>query len=110
VRRHDAGEPLPVAPTWRIEENRWSALRDGVRGTLADLETGELAPTAERLAALLGELEPVAAGLGCAAELEGARALIAAGGGAQRQRDAAARGGPRAVVAHLEERFLAEIG
>jgi carboxylate-amine ligase len=100
VRRHDAGEPLPVAPTWRIEENRWAALRDGVHGALADLETGEL----------LGELEPVAAELGCAAELEGARALIAAGGGAQRQRDAAARGGPRAVVAHLGERFLAEIG
>src|SRR5688572_20178703 len=27
--RHDAGEPLPVATTWRIEENRWSAARHG---------------------------------------------------------------------------------
>ncbi|HKP91447.1 MAG TPA: YbdK family carboxylate-amine ligase [Thermoleophilaceae bacterium] len=57
VRRHDAGETLAVAPTWRIEENRWSALRDGVRGTLADLETGDRIATAERLSGLLDELE-----------------------------------------------------
>ena len=43
--RHDAGETLAVAPTWRISENRWSAARDGVQGTLADLETGERRPT-----------------------------------------------------------------
>ena len=35
--RYDAGEPLPVHDSWRIDENRWSAMRDGVGGTLADL-------------------------------------------------------------------------
>ena len=39
--RFDAGEPLPVVDAWRIDENRWAAMRDGVTGTLADLSTGE---------------------------------------------------------------------
>ena len=56
--RHDAGEPLPVAPTWRIEENRWSAARHGTdeAGTLADLETGERRPTRAHLLALVEDL------------------------------------------------------
>ncbi len=47
--RYDAGEPLPVHDSWRIEENRWSAMRDGVTGTLADLDSGERIPTRELL-------------------------------------------------------------
>jgi carboxylate-amine ligase len=109
VRRYDAGERLPVAPTWRIEENRWAALRDGVHGTLADLETGARVPTAERLARLLDELAPVAAELGGAAELAGAHGLLS-GGGAQRQREVGAGGDLRAVVADLADRFLSVPG
>jgi glutamate---cysteine ligase / carboxylate-amine ligase len=52
--RFDAGEPLESHVRWRIEENRWAALRDGVEGELADLVTGELRPTRERLRDLLG--------------------------------------------------------
>ncbi len=51
--RYDRGESLPSAASWRIEENRWSAARCGVEGSLADLETGERRPTGERLAALV---------------------------------------------------------
>src|SRR3954447_5168630 len=47
--RFDAGEELPVHDSWRIDENRWAAMRDGVTGTLADLETGERVPTRELL-------------------------------------------------------------
>ena len=47
--RFDAGEPLPVHDAWRIEENRWAAMRGGVEGTLADLETGERVSTRELL-------------------------------------------------------------
>jgi carboxylate-amine ligase len=39
-----AGAPEPVAG-WRIEENRWSALRHGIDGTMVDLRTGEVRPT-----------------------------------------------------------------
>ena len=50
--RHDAGEQLPVAPSWRIAENRWFAARDGAEARLVDLETGEpvLAERADRVA------------------------------------------------------------
>jgi glutamate---cysteine ligase / carboxylate-amine ligase len=54
--RFDAGEPLPVHDSWRIDENRWAAMRDGVEGTLADLATGERVNTRELLLARLEEL------------------------------------------------------
>ena len=39
--RHDAGERLPVAEAWRIDQNRWSACRHGLEGEMLDLESGE---------------------------------------------------------------------
>lgn len=103
--RVDAGEPLPVHDTWRIEENRWSACRHGVEGTMRDLDTGEPRPTRARLHALLDELEPVAERLGAAAELAAARGLVERNG-ALRLREAAG-GDPRAATAWLVDRFLA---
>jgi carboxylate-amine ligase len=99
--RHAAGEVLEAAPSWRIAENRWSACRHGLEGAMADLVTGEVAPTRERLAALLDELAPVARHMGCAGEL--ARADLDANGAA-RQREVG--GGPHEVTAWLAERFL----
>jgi carboxylate-amine ligase len=89
--RHDRGERLPRHPTWRIEENRWSACRRGSAGTMADLDTGEQHPTRRRLHDLLDELEPAARRLDCLAALASARELIDRGG-AERQREAAANG------------------
>jgi glutamate---cysteine ligase / carboxylate-amine ligase len=103
--RHDAGERLPAHPTWRIEQNRWSAARHGLDGTLADLGTGERRPTRELLVELIDSLEPVAARLGCRDQLGDARAL-AASGGAERMR-AAADGDARRAARWLAERFLA---
>jgi carboxylate-amine ligase len=105
ARRHDGGEALPVAATWRIEENRWSALRHGLDGTLADLVTGEPGPTRERLESLLERLRPAAREVGCEAELATARGLVERNG-AQRQREAAG-GDPRAAIAWSAGRFLA---
>jgi carboxylate-amine ligase len=51
--RHDAGEALPVPESWRIDQNRWSACRHGLDGTMLDLATGRREPTRDRLAALL---------------------------------------------------------
>jgi carboxylate-amine ligase len=96
--RADAGDLGPPVPSWRIAENRWSACRDGVEGTLADLETGERAPTRERLRALLDAVAPY-----CAAEgLARAHELVACNG-AMRQR---AAGGPRAATAWLTQAYL----
>jgi glutamate---cysteine ligase / carboxylate-amine ligase len=102
--RRDAGEKLPVHATWRIAENRSSACRDGVDGTMADLVTGAVEPTATRLERLVDALAPVAAELRCAAELEHARRLCR-GGGAARQRAVAAQRGPEGLVAWLMEEF-----
>jgi glutamate---cysteine ligase / carboxylate-amine ligase len=104
---HDAGGTAPAVATWRIEENRWSACRWGVEGELADLQTGERAPTRARLHALLDELEPRAEALGCPAELANARALVEVNG-AMRHREIARQEGARALAAWLADRFIAE--
>lgn len=101
--RYDAGMLPAVAPTWRIAENRHAALRDGLSGELVDLETGERRPTAQCLRDLLGDLEPVAARVGCAEELAGARLVVDAGGGAALLRRA---GGAREAAAWLADRYL----
>jgi carboxylate-amine ligase len=105
VDRHEAGEsPAPPAPTWRIQENRWQALRHGLDGTLADLVTGEPLPTRERLRMLLEQIHPYAGELGAEAELSHALRLTESNGAA-RQREQHANGGIRALTAWLVEGF-----
>jgi carboxylate-amine ligase len=109
VERHAAGDALPVAESWRIAENRWSACRYGVEGELADLETGELAPTRARLHALLDDLGPAGERLGCADGLARARAM-ADEGGAARHRAVAAQRGLRGLAAWLAEAYAPTSG
>jgi carboxylate-amine ligase len=94
--RFDAGDlpPEPVA-SWRIAENRWSACRDGVEGTLADLVTGERSSTRERLLGLFAAI----GSFGDAAGLSLARDLVA-GNGAMCQR---AAGSPRSAATWLAD-------
>lgn len=106
--RHDAGERLAVVPEVRIDENRWRALRHGLDGELADLETGEPEPTRGRIARLLDEIAPAARELGAGAHLAGARDLLACNG-AERQRAIAAERGLTGLVAWLVERFRAPV-
>jgi glutamate---cysteine ligase / carboxylate-amine ligase len=103
--RHEAGEPLGAATSWRIAENRWAACRHGLDAQLADLVTGAPRPARERLHALLDELEPVARRLGCGAELGAARGLVERNG-ALRQRAVAAERGLPGLVEWLADRFL----
>ncbi|HXH57307.1 carboxylate-amine ligase [Iamia sp.] len=58
AQRHHDGEALDAHPTWRIAENRWCALRDGIHGRLADLESGEAIPTRRRLRDIFDQIEP----------------------------------------------------
>ena len=102
--RHDAGHPLPVHPSWKISENRWSAARHGLEGSLADLDSGEPAPARGRVLELIESLGPAAERLGCLAELESAAGL-AAQNGSERQRAVAVRGGLRSVAEKLAELF-----
>jgi glutamate---cysteine ligase / carboxylate-amine ligase len=105
--RHDAGESFTAAPTWRIEENRWSACHHGPDGEMADLETGELHATRAEFEALLEALQPTAARLHAADALRHVPTLLADGGAAA-QRRAARSGGARAAARWLVERFLAD--
>jgi carboxylate-amine ligase len=96
--RHDAGDLDEPVASWRIEENRWSACRDGVEGTLADLRTGERISTRERLLSLLATLAP----WGDAEGLALARELVACNG-AMRQR---AAGDARAAAGWLADAYV----
>jgi carboxylate-amine ligase len=102
--RWDAGEQLPVAADWRIEENRFAALRHGLDAELADLDSGERAPARERLLWLLDALAPVANRLGAGELLAHAQALVQRNG-ATRQREVAAERGVRGLVAWHAERY-----
>jgi carboxylate-amine ligase len=88
-----AGETLQSHPVHILNENRWRALRDGVDGELADIETAAPEPTSDRIAHLLSALEPHANALGCSDELADAWRLLADHGGAGRQRKLATERG-----------------
>lgn len=103
--RHDAGEPLSAAPTWRIGENRFSALRHGVEGTLVDLFSGRRRATRERLHEVVDEVAPMAARLGSGELLAHTRASIELNG-AMRQRDACEAVGVNGLAGWLADRFL----
>ena len=103
--RHDGGDLGPPVVTWRIEQNRWWACRDGVEGEMADLDTGEMRPTRERLRELLDTLEPVAGRLGASDGVTRARELVACNG-ALAQRRQAARAGIASVPGWLASKFL----
>jgi carboxylate-amine ligase len=103
--RHDAGEDLGAAASWKIGENRWSACRHGVEGRWIDVHTGAVRPMRDQLHALLDTLEPAAERVGCAAELAGARDLIERPRAAM-VRDVARDGGVHAVARWLADRQL----
>jgi carboxylate-amine ligase len=94
--RHDGGDLGSPVASWRIEENRWWACRDGVEGSMADLDTGRQVATRERLLALLETIAPWGEG---DAGLAHARELVECNG-AMRQR---AAGDPRAAAAWLAD-------
>jgi glutamate---cysteine ligase / carboxylate-amine ligase len=103
--QHDGGEELPVHPTWRIEENRWFACRDGVDGHMADLQTGRLESTRARLEELLTELKPYGERFDSQQALARADELTQCNG-AIAQRRVAKRSDTAAVALWLAERFL----
>lgn len=102
---HDADELPPPVASWRIAENRWSAVRHGVHGSMLDLATAQSTPTGERLLSLLETLAPFAAGIAASDGLRRAREL-AGHNGADVQRAVAAELGLRAVPEMLGELFL----
>jgi carboxylate-amine ligase len=104
--RYDEGERLDAPETWRIAENRWSALRHGLDGEFTEVATGARTPVREVLRTRLADLAPVAERLGCAAELANAERLIEANG-ALRQRAVAAESGLVGVARWIASQYIA---
>jgi glutamate---cysteine ligase / carboxylate-amine ligase len=103
--RVDDGETVAPVASWRIAENRFSALRHGVEGTLSDLRCPRRLATRERLSALVEEVEPMARSLGADHLLRHTRDSIARNG-AIRQREAGSSSGIESVPAWLAARYL----
>jgi carboxylate-amine ligase len=103
--RCDAGEQAVIVPRWRIEENRWSACRYGVQGTMADLVTGEPRPTATRLHELLETLGQGVDSPPLQRALDHAAGMVSENG-ALAQRRAALAGDVTSVAPWLADRFL----
>jgi glutamate---cysteine ligase / carboxylate-amine ligase len=80
-----ANQTWRTYPLFLLAENRWRAQRYGVEGTLFDLGKGELVAFRDLVDELLVMLAEDAAALGCSAELEHARTIVARGTSADRQ-------------------------
>ena len=84
----DAGTEIPSYHRILTTENKWLAARYGLEAPVMDLATGRRnrVPVAQLIRRTLRDLEPHARELGSEAELEGVRAILAMGNGADRQR------------------------
>ncbi len=80
-----------VYPRTFILENRWRAQRYGPTATLVDFGIGEQVPYVALLDEIIELLREDAEAIGCAGELEHARAIIERGTSAQSQRTVYAR-------------------
>jgi carboxylate-amine ligase len=72
-------------PRFLLSENRWRAQRYGVAGTLFDFGRGELVPFGDLVDELLDMVREDAEALGCLADVEHARTIVARGTSADRQ-------------------------
>lgn len=85
LRDYDAGEALPAHPHRLIEENFWRAERNGIGGTLIDLDTGELRETRAAIERLLEWSQSVHGPLGLEPFLASVPDTLSSGNGAARQ-------------------------
>jgi len=101
--RLDSGEELPTMQPWFVRENKWRAARYGMEAEIILNSGGDEQLVTDAVRGELERLAPVAARLGCAAELDQVNLILDHGASYQRQlRVAEENGGSlRAVVASL---------
>ena len=103
--RLDGGERLPAHDTLRIQENRWRAMRFGMKAELIDLESDRPVHARDAVAGLLDRLARHAP----PASLAQVRSL-AARDEPREQRRVARLHGPAAIVARAADSAEAELG
>ena len=81
-----AGTELDVLPPWHVQENKWRAARYGLDAIVILDSASTEALMLDDLALLVARLEPVAARLGCSAELASVLDIATRGASYQRQR------------------------
>ncbi|MEO9221636.1 MAG: glutamate--cysteine ligase [Mycobacteriaceae bacterium] len=103
--RLDRGETLATLPPWYVQENKWRAARYGTDAIIICDASGHERCVREDTLALLEQLAPTAARLGCTRELAEVAHILAAGASYQRQLAVFERtdGDPRAVARSLIE-------
>ncbi|CAM4019754.1 glutamate--cysteine ligase [Nocardiopsis rhodophaea] len=89
----DRGYGLPSPPSWVVSDNKWRATRYGLDARVITDEHGTTVPLRDDLYELLHELEPVAARLGCAEDLDVAFEVLDKGAPYERQRAVIEQGG-----------------
>ena len=102
----DRGEELDAMPAWYVDENKWRSARYGMDAILITDSLGNEELVTDTVERMVTELAPVAADLGCEAELEGVRATLEAGASYQRQLAAVRAGGGNEAAVRL---LLAEV-
>ena len=85
--RFDSGAELPSFHRILISENKWLGARYGLEAPVMDLATGRRnrVPVAQLIRRTLRDIEPHARELGAERELEGIKAILGKGNGADRQ-------------------------
>ncbi|MBG6182247.1 carboxylate-amine ligase [Arthrobacter sp. CAN_A214] len=103
----DDGGTIPTMPPWHVQENKWRAARYGLDAIIILDAAGREQLVTEHLTEVLNRLEPVAAKLGCSAELADVETILTRGAGYQRQRRVAAENGGdlRAVVLDMVQQL-----
>ena len=103
----DNGGTIPTTPPWHVQENKWRAARYGLDAIIILDAAGNEQLVTDHIRETVARLEPVAAKLGCAAELADVLKIIERGAGYQRQRRVAAEHGGdlRAVVLDLVQQM-----
>jgi glutamate---cysteine ligase / carboxylate-amine ligase len=89
----DRGYRLPCPAVWVMHDNKWRATRYGLDADVITDDSGSTAPLRDELYELAHELEPVAARLGCAAELGVVWDVLDRGASYERQRAIVEKGG-----------------
>ena len=84
--RYEAGAPNVILKPWIVRENKWRATRFGLDAQVITDNEGTQAPLREALPALVDDLAPVAARLGCSEQLASIKDIIATGTSSERQR------------------------
>ncbi|WDF32566.1 glutamate--cysteine ligase [Arthrobacter agilis] len=105
----DAAGAIPTMQPWHIQENKWRAARYGLDAIIILDAAGNEQLVTDHLVEVLNRLEPVAATLGCSAELADVEGILQRGAGYQRQRRIAQEndGDLRAVVLDMVEQLRA---